>query len=44
VSIPGNGFSKSRFIKYIIVGESGCKNQVVGYIWPASDELEVHSG
>jgi hypothetical protein len=41
-SIPRNGFSKSRFVKDIVVCERGCKSQVIGCIWPASDELEVH--
>jgi hypothetical protein len=41
-SFPRNGFSKSRFVKDIVVCERGCKGQVVGCIWPASDELEVH--
>jgi len=42
LSFPRNGFGKSRFVKDVVVRERGCKNQVVGCIWPASDELEVH--
>ena len=42
MSFPGNGFGKRRFVKNIIVGESSGEDQVVGCIWPASDELEVH--
>jgi hypothetical protein len=26
------------------VCESGSENEVVGYIWPTSDKLEVHIG
>jgi hypothetical protein len=39
---PGNGFSKSCFVKNIVVCKRSGECQVIGGIWPASDELEVH--
>ena len=42
LSSPWNGFGKRRFVKNIVVSESGGERQVVRRIWPASDELEVH--
>ena len=36
---PGNGFGKSCFVKNVVVCEGGRKNQVIGCIWPASDEV-----
>ena len=41
-SFPRNGFGKSRLVKNVVVCEGGRKSQVVGCIWSASDELEVH--
>ena len=41
--VPGNGFSKSCFVKNIVMSEGGCKNQRIGCMRDAGYELEVHS-
>jgi hypothetical protein len=41
-SFPRNGFGKSCFVKDVVVCERCRKSQVVGCIWSATDELEVH--
>src|SRR5215831_12998336 len=42
LSSPGYSFRESGFVEYIVVGKCGGERQVIGGIWPASDELEVH--